>query len=318
MPVTSSARPYLIVNPASGAGKTGRHFDRIARAVRRVLGAFELAFTARRGHATELARDAVRSGGRLVVAVGGDGTASEVIDGLIEEDRPVDPEVLFGCIPRGTGGDLRRTLGWSMDADEAARTLAEGSVMVCDVGRVEYLGHDGRRAARHFANAAGAGVSGVVVSEAEKGWKALGGKLGFMIASARGLLRYSDQRMRWRIDGGRWEEDRLTGLEICNGRYIGGGMMVAPEARLDDGLLDVTVWKGLGFADFLTKRPMLYDGTHVRLPNTRTFRARVVEAEPLEGEPVLIDVDGEQPGMLPARFTVVPGALKLKVRARPG
>jgi diacylglycerol kinase family enzyme len=90
-------------------------------------------------------------------------------------------------------------------------------------------------------------------------------------------------------------------------------MMVAPTARMDDGWLDVTVWKGLGFADFLTKRRMLYDGTHVKLPNTRCLRARVVEAEPMDGAEVLLDVDGEQPGRLPARWTLLPGALRVRV-----
>ncbi len=305
-------KPYLIVNPASAHGKTGRHFDRIARAVRSAVGAFECAFTVRRGDASRLAGEALRSGGKLVVAVGGDGTAGEVIDGLVAAGQPVDPEVLFGCIPGGTGGDLRRTLGWSLDPAEAARTLADGVVRTFDVGRIEFLGHDGRMQSRHFANVAGFGVSGEVVAEVERGWKVFGGRLGFMLASARSLLGWADQPVRWRIDGGEWVEERLTALEVCNGRYIGGGMLVAPEARVDDGLLDVTIWKGLGFTDFLTKRRMLYDGTHVTLPNTRTARARVVDAEPLDGARVLLEVDGEQPGTLPARFTIVPGALKLK------
>ncbi len=303
------------MNPASGAGSTGRHFDRIARAVRRVLGSFECAFTERRGDAVRLAREAVASGGRLVVAVGGDGTAGEVVDGLVavlEAGRPVTPEVLFGCIPRGTGGDLRRTLGWSMDPEKAAQALADGPVRVCDVGCAEYLGHDGERHVRHFANVAGFGISGVVVEEAEKGWKALGGRLGFMVASAKGLLRWSDQPVRYRLDGGPWVEERLTALEVCNGRYFGGGMLVAPDARIDDGLFDVTVWKGLGIGDFLTKRRMLYDGTHVELPNTRTAKARRVEAEPLDGARILLDIDGEQPGVLPARFEILPGALRLR------
>ncbi len=306
-------KPYLIVNPASAQGSTGRHFDRIARAVRAVLGTFECAFTRRRGEGADLARSAVRDGAKLVVAVGGDGTASEVIDGLIQSGRPIDPEVLFGCIPRGTGGDLRRTLGWSTDPEEAARTLASGAIQTCDIGRIEFLGHDRLAQVRHFANVAGCGLSGVVVREAEKGWKALGGRLGFMLASAKGLLGYSDQPVRYRIDGGTWHEERITSLEVCNGRFFGAGMMVAPEARLDDGLFDVTIWKGLGFSDFLTKRSMLYDGSHVELPNTRTARARTVEAEPLDGAEVLLDVDGEQPGKLPARFIILPGALRLRV-----
>jgi len=306
------------VNPASGGGRTGRHFDRIARAVKDSHGDFQAVFTTRRGEAVDIARDAARGGERMVVAVGGDGTASEVVDGLTGAGRVVEPELLFGCIPHGTGGDLRRSLGWPGTPEEAARALAVGVTVTCDVGLVEFQAHDGSRQRRHFVNVSSFGVSGRVVRELARGGRMGGGKLTYTLASARALLGYSDQPVRWRLDGGEWTEERVTALAVCNGRYFGAGMMVAPEARMDDGLLDVTVWKGLGFADFLTKRGMLYDGTHVKLPNTRCLRGQVVEAEPMEGAEVLLDVDGEQPGRLPARWTLLPGALRVRVPlARP-
>jgi diacylglycerol kinase family enzyme len=115
------------------------------------------------------------------------------------------------------------------------------------------------------------------------------------------------------VDGGPWQEERLTALSVCNGRYFGGGMQVAPGARMDDGLFDVVVWKGFGLSDFVAKRGMLYDGTHVTLENTRVLRARSVEAEPVGDAEVLLDVDGESPGTLPARFTLLPGALRIRV-----
>lgn len=319
-------RPFLIVNPASGGGRTGRQFDRVARAVREAKGEFEAVFTSRRGEAVDIARDAARGGERLVVAVGGDGTVSEVVDGLsaavadgLSGAGPaIDPEVLFGCIPQGTGGDLARSLGWSGTPEEAARTLAVGLTVTCDVGLVEFVGEDGTPRRRHFVNESSFGVSGRVVRELARGGRLGGGAITYTLASAKALLAYRDQPVRWRVDGGAWIEERITAVAVCNGRYFGAGMLVAPSARLDDGWLDVTAWKGLGFADFLTKRRMLYDGSHVRLPNTRCLRARVVEAEPLEGAEVLLDVDGEQPGRLPARFTVVPGALRVRVPlARP-
>jgi diacylglycerol kinase family enzyme len=118
--------------------------------------------------------------------------------------------------------------------------------------------------------------------------------------------------VRWRVDGGPWTEQAITSFSVCNGRFFGGGMQVAPGARLDDGLFDVTVWSGLGLTDFVTKKRRLYDGTHVELPNTRVLRARTVEAEPGPGARLLLDVDGEQPGTLPARFTILPGALRVR------
>jgi len=306
-------KPFLIVNPRSAAGRTGRHFDRIARAVRAALGDFECAFTQSRGDGVRLAREAVAAGGQLVVAVGGDGTASEVVDGLTHA-HPRDPDALFGFIPRGTGGDLRRTLGLPQDLDEAALALASRREIVCDLGRIEFVGADGSRQVRHFVNVAGFGVSGVVSGHVNHGLKFGSGKLSFMLASAKALVRWSDQAVRWRADDGPWVEQKVTSLSVCNGRFFGGGMQVAPDARIDDGLFDVVVWSGFGLGDFITKKRMLYDGTHVRLPNTQVVRARSVEAEPVGDAPVLLDVDGEQPGRLPARIGILPGALRVRVR----
>lgn len=308
-------KPHLIVNPASAYGRTGRHFDDIARAVRGAVGDFDCSFTERRGHGVLLAREVCRAGANLVVAVGGDGTASEVVDGLMlerSEEAARDRGAAFGFISRGTGGDLRRSLGCPADPAEAARVLASAAERVIDLGRVEFVGRSGQPEARHFVNVAGFGVAGRVVRDVERMGKLLGGKATFMLASAKALMGWHDQPVRWRIDGGPWREDRVTSLSVCNGRFFGGGMMVAPAARLDDGLFDITLWKDLGFADFALKRGMLYDGSHLRLPNTSTFKGRVVEAEPLGDEPVLLDVDGEQPGVLPARFTLLAGALRAR------
>jgi YegS/Rv2252/BmrU family lipid kinase len=305
-------KPYLIVNPRSAAGRTGRQFDRIARAVRAAVGDFECAFTQAQGDGVRLAREALAAGGGLVVAVGGDGTASEVIDGLAAA-RPRDPDPLFGFIPRGTGGDLRRTLGLPDDLDAAARALAGRRELICDLGRIEFAGPGGGPQVRHFANVAGCGISGVVSGEVNGGSKLGGGRLAFMLASAKALLRWSDQPVRWRADGGAWTEQPVTSLSVCNGRFFGGGMQVAPDARVDDGLFDVVIWSGLGLSDFVTKKRMLYDGTHVKLPNTRVVRAREVEVRPVSGAAVLLDVDGEQPGTLPARFAILPGALRVRV-----
>jgi diacylglycerol kinase family enzyme len=136
--------------------------------------------------------------------------------------------------------------------------------------------------------------------------------LSFKLASARALIGWRDQPIRWRVDGGPWVEDEVTALSVCNARYFGGGIMVAPGAELDDGLLDITVWKGFSVVDFVVQQPKLYDGRHLQLANTRVLRGRDIEVEPLRGARVLLEVDGEQPGMLPARFTVLPRALTLR------
>jgi YegS/Rv2252/BmrU family lipid kinase len=305
-------RPFLIVNPASASGRTGRHFEAIARAVRGAVGEFEARFTRARGDGSRLAREAADAGEGLVVAVGGDGTASEVVDGLLASARR---ESAFGFIPRGTGGDFRRALGIPGTVQGAVRALAQGRVAAIDLGRLEFTDHHGRPAVRHFANVASCGISAEVAARVNRSSKPLGGRIAFKLASVRALAGWRDVAVRWRVDGGPWSEGPVTALCVCNGRFFGGGMMVAPDARLDDGLLDVTIWSGFGLADFVLQQSKIYDGRHVQLPNTRRARGRLVEIEPAGPGPVLLEADGEQPGRLPARLSVVPGAIGLRGRA---
>ena len=137
--------------------------------------------------------------------------------------------------------------------------------------------------------------------------KLFGGKAALAIASLRALAAYHDQRVKVSLDGGEAKEMSVTNVAVCNGQYFGGGMWAAPTAKLDDGLLDVTIWSGLGLSDFVFKSKKLYDGTHIKMPQTVTARARKVKAT--SDEVVLLDVDGEQPGRLPASMELLPGAL---------
>jgi diacylglycerol kinase family enzyme len=178
------------------------------------------------------------------------------------------------------------------------------------VGRVRYTTPDGGSGERYFVNVASFGVSGRVDRAVNASSKVLGGKASFFLASVKTLLGWRDQRVRIRVDGGAEEALEITTLAVANAQYFGGGMRVAPDADPFDGLLDVTVWSGYGLSDFAFKARSIYDGSHVRWKGTRTFRCRGLEAS--SEEEVLLDVDGEQPGRLPARFEVLPGALRLQ------
>lgn len=310
-------KPFLVVNPRSAGGWTGRHFERILRVVREAVGEVEWAFTRGVGGGAVLAGEAYRAGRRDVVAVGGDGTASEVVDGLAAAGGAADRELALGVLPNGTGGDLRRSLGLPDDLDAAARVLAGSDPVTVDVGRAEFAGPRGEPVVRHFVNVATCGVSAVVAAHVNRGPRLGSGRLTFFLASARSMLAWSDRRVRWRVDGGPWTEEPITAFSVCNGRFFGGGMKVAPGARIDDGLFDVVIWKGYGMVDLALQRRKLYDGRHVALPGTRVLRAREVEVVPVGGAPMMLDLDGEQPGFLPARFTVLHEALRVRVPGAP-
>jgi YegS/Rv2252/BmrU family lipid kinase len=303
-------KPFLVVNPRSAGGATQRHFDTIAQAVRNAVGECGHAFTERPLHASELTRKALREGCDLVIAVGGDGTINEVVNGFFEGSKPVKPGAALGVLPRGTGGDLRRTIGLDGDLSRSAARL-KGERKPIDVGRVEYVDDAGQQRSRYFINVAEVGVGARVVDIANASSKFLGGKLTFMLASVRALVGWKDLAIRASLDGGPFEEMDVTTFAIANGRYFGGGMMVAPEAQLADGLFHVTIWTGFTLADFALKSGSMYDGSHIKLKGTRTRTARTVRLEPAGSEPVGVEVDGERIGRLPATFTLLPGALQL-------
>ncbi|HEY2031069.1 MAG TPA: YegS/Rv2252/BmrU family lipid kinase [Myxococcales bacterium] len=305
----------MVVNPRSAGGATARHFDSVAQAVRNAIGECTHAFTERPMHAADITREALRSGHELIVAVGGDGTINEVVNGFFEPAvpgepaRPVRPDATLAVLPRGTGGDLRRTLGLDEELHRSAGRL-NGTASAVDVGRCDFVDDAGKPRSRFFVNVGEVGVGAEVVKLANQSKKVLGGKLTFMISSLRALAGWRDLRLRVSFDGEPAQDLSVTTLAIANGRYFGGGMMVAPEARLDDGLFHVTIWSGFGLKDFVLKSGTMYDGTHVKLPGTRTRTARTVSVEGTDAR-AAVECDGERLGRTPSTFTLVPSALHL-------
>jgi len=304
-------RTFLVVNPESAGGATGRRWPEIfAEVVRAVGEGAEHAFTERPMHAAALTAEALQKGFRRIVAVGGDGTLNEVVNGFFQTGSAVPADACLALVPRGTGGDFRRTFGLNGSLRETCARL-RGEVRPLDVGQLRFTRTDGTPGERYFVNVASFGVSGQVDRAVNSSSKVLGGKVSFFVASVRTLAGWRDQKVRLRVDGGPEESLDITTVAVANGQYFGGGMKVAPEANPSDGEFDVTIWSGYHLKDFVLKSGSIYDGRHVRWPGTRTLRCRRLEAA--SDEEVLIDVDGEQPGRLPASFTVLPGALHLQI-----
>jgi len=304
-------RTFLVVNPESAGGATGRRWPEIrAEVLRAIGGGAEHAFTSHPMHAAALTAEALGKGFRRIVAVGGDGTLNEVVNGFFLAAGGPPPDACIALVPRGTGGDFRRTFGLNGSIRESCARLG-GEIRPLDAGRVRFTRPDGGPGERHFVNVASFGVSGQVDKAVNAGSKLLGGKASFFLASVRTLLGWRDQTVRIRVDGGPEETLGITTLAVANGQYFGGGMRVAPEADPSDGQFDVTIWSGYHLMDFALKSASVYDGRHVRWSGTRTLRCRTLEAR--SDEEVLLDVDGEQPGRLPASFDILPGALRLQI-----
>jgi YegS/Rv2252/BmrU family lipid kinase len=304
-------KTFFVVNPKSANGATGKNWGEYAARIARVLTDFGVEFTKGPMDAAAITTHALLGGYDCIVAVGGDGTINEVTNGFFKDGRPLNGNAALGVLPRGTGGDFRKTFAWDLDFDAAVARLKTPDTRPFDVGRLDYTTPSGTQAVRYFANICSFGVSGVVDQEVNKSSKALGGKASFMWGSLKGLMKYSDRTVRVRFDDKALESLPITTLSVANGRYFGGGMMVAPEADVSDGLFDVTIWSGYGLKDFVLKQGGIYDGSHVKWKGTRTLRCRKVVAE--SDQEVLIDCDGEQPGKLPCTMTVLPAAIRLKV-----
>jgi YegS/Rv2252/BmrU family lipid kinase len=309
-----STRTFLVVNPRSANGSVQRRWDELATTVRSGFGDFEHAFTTARGDATTLARKALGEGYELIVALGGDGTMNEVVNGFFEDGQPVNADAVLGEIPMGTGGDFRKTAGIPKDVAEAAAALKGTATMRVDAGRLSLVDGAGRPGFRYFINIASFGLGGLVDSIVNSSSKALGGKASFLLATARAAVRYKNQLVRLSLDGGAPLERRIYNVAVANGRYFGGGMQVAPNALLDDGLFDVVALGDFGVAEAAMRVRHIYKGTHLGMPKVEHWKARHVQAEPVDpNDKVLLDVDGEQPGSLPSTFEMLPGAIKIKV-----
>ena len=312
-------RFVFVVNPRSAAGATLRRFEGVRERFRARLAeagaTIDVKLTGGPRHATVLAREAVASGATAVVAVGGDGTNNEVINGFFDDNgERIASETAFGVVTSGTGGDFRRTFGWGTDPLDDLERLARFDKRRIDVGRLRCVDETGAPVVRMFVNISSFGLSGVVVDVVNKSSKRLGAKLSFMVGSAKTMATYKPQRVKLTLDDGPSVEEDITLVAASNGQYFGGSMWIAPDAVVDDGRFDVVVVRGGGLGFWVKSGLKLYSGEHRQLPEVKISRCSKVAASPaVAGEKVFIDLDGEQPGVLPATWEVLPGAVDLLV-----
>lgn len=313
-PVSRSA---VIVNPRAANGRVERRWDEIEAVLRRHLGEPEFLRTKAPGDGIRLAAEAVAAGFTRIGSLGGDGTHSEVVNGLLDEQgRALNPEVCLSVLPVGTGGDFRRTLDiGGKDLDTYAREMARGDATAIDVGAVEFRAADGTRARRCFVNIGSFGLAGTVDEIVNTSTKFFGGKVTFMMGTLRGMLRFSPPTMRVRVDGDIVFEGRGMSVSVANGRYFGGGMKIAPDADPRDGLFDVVVVPWVGRLHHAVTGARVYRGKHLGRDGVFAVRGREVEVE--ADSECLIDLDGEMVGSTPATCRVLPGVIRVTgLRAR--
>jgi YegS/Rv2252/BmrU family lipid kinase len=308
---------FVVVNPRSGNGRTGREWKSIERALAAVYPSMSVGFTKKQGEAMALVRYALREGHQEIVAVGGDGTINEAVNGMFDASGTVPQQSVFAFVTSGTGGDFRKTFGIDAGSDVAIERLKRARVHPIDVGRVTCLTRSGEPTARYFINIASFGLSGVIVDSVNRARiaKLFGGSFAFAFHSSVAMLRYKNCAVRIIIDGIEDEIATISTVAVANGKYFGGGMMVAPDAVTDDGLFDVVIMGGAPKGQSLGEMKLIYTGEHVKRPHVRVIRGQHVVVAPVaetRGKPVLIETDGEAAGRLPATFEILPRALNLR------
>lgn len=329
-------RTFVIANPKAGAGAVEEEWPLIERLLRARLPELDVAFTEGPRHATLLAREALRAGWEMVVAVGGDGTLNEVVNGFFESPEPqkryevsqdgwmqlarddgpafIRDDAVLGVIPLGTGGDFKRSVGLMGGHRETIEHLGGQDVREIDVGQIGFIDDDGQLACRYFINIASAGFSGSVDKIANNSWKGLGGTPSFLLATARAFVKWKNVDVELLLDSTVEIEDCVQNIVVANGEFFGGGMWIAPGAELDDGEFQVVIMGDLTRRETVVIAPKIYRGQHFQ--NRKIYRKRAAKISARvskNGSEVLLDVDGETPGRLPAIWHNHHHALRLKI-----
>jgi YegS/Rv2252/BmrU family lipid kinase len=309
--------PLVIVNPKSASGATRAKWSQTASDLRAHFGPFSVAFTKHQGDGIEIAMTAAKLGRQFIIACGGDGTINEIANGILRSGEDVE----LGVLPSGTGGDFRRTLGLPLTNREAAASLRDGQTRSIDIGKVTFLDLKGESATRYFLNVSSFGLASSILKRVKSArvfdWlpvESLRGRANFAASTLREVLNIEPLTIRIRIDEG--QEKTLQTINFCvaNSRYFGGGMMIAPDAKLNDGLLDIVNIGDIGTARIILNVMSLYRGTHIHLDEVKSSLAKKIEVAALDPEvEIRLETDGELPGKLPATYEIMPNALRVRV-----
>lgn len=299
-------KTLIILNPHAGSGRAGRLWTEIEPLLWKELGDLLVAITQNPDEVAPHLHMARKAGITRVIAIGGDGTNHFIINELARLNRlhPDGPRMTFGSLPMGTGRDWSRTLGIPHTPEQAVKWIAGAHAAPVDIGSVNFGGGQ-----NYFLNIASAGASGDVARRTNTQQRRM--PWTYNLGALQTLMTYQPPQVKVKLDGELWYEGKTYLVAVANGRYFGHSMMVAPEAEIDDGLLDVVLVEGMPRLEAAMALNTMYKGDHVKRKDVHIRRAKVVE---IDADRVMLgEKDGELISGTTARFEVIPRALDMLV-----
>jgi diacylglycerol kinase (ATP) len=292
-----------IVNPAAGGGRCGKLAPAALEQLKASGAEVEVAYTSAPGQATSIAREAFKRGVRDFIAVGGDGTSFEIVNGLFPEALDAEQKPTLGFLPLGTGNSFLRD--FTPDgASYALDAICRGLRRPCDVIRLRH--RDGEL---YYINILSFGFLADVCSLANRRFKRFG-EAGYGLGVALKLIELPSRPIPHSLDGGPLDQRPLAFIVISNSRFTGGKMLISPGAHVADGLAEVTVAEKLGRISFMKTFPKIFDGSHLGHPALTAGRARKMEFKVDRMEDAMID--GEVISLWPTELEVVANALEVR------
>lgn len=305
----------VVVNPKASVGKSGKDWPQIRQILINDGIEFDDVLTEYPRHAIEIVRNAiVEKGYRKFIAVGGDGTNNEVINGIFTQDAVPTTEITMAAMPIGTGNDWRRTFDIPLEYDKVAKIIKAGHTYAHDIGKLTYY-DDGNTGIRYFLNAAGTGLDEMVCHSTNRmKQQGKGGTIRYLISLVKCMLTYKVTRIQLTIDDELVFDDYILNLSIGNGRFNGGGMMTMPKAIPNDGLFDVTVIKKVSIFKFAANVKNVYDGSFIKkIDEVKTFRGKRIHIVSIPPHSLKVETEGENLNNSPFDFEVLPKAINMVI-----
>jgi len=302
---------HIIFNPVAGGGKAKKMKSQLVREMERRFGKnYLLLETLGQGDAIIIAREAAKEGAGLIIAMGGDGTVNEVINGLLLNRKPVNDQCELGILNSGSGSGLAQTLGLPASISDQLDVIFDSAAKPMDVGFVNYKDINDHSCERLFVSECQVGLGGSVVSHVGINLKHFGGRIAFGLVALSHLFHYRASQMTMINDQQKPESKKLIGITIGNGIYCAGGMTLTPCARTDDGLLDVLQIHEMSLLKRFMNFGKVYSGSHIHSPRFCIGQAKEITIG--SEQPVWIEADGELLGKTPCKIGIIPGVIKVR------